>query len=179
MTGIDLQASIGLTIGDLEKWGDSVVDRLNGHREPEPFYTTRSASAVQDATPGPITLDLGSPPTGSIWQIRWATTFGWEPFTQVLTVNSGTPPVAGALFVGDPYNLSLAGLLLGGLVIPITRFVPDTVMWCHPNQNLIAQFGYIQQPSGTAFVVQAGQQVGLNVGIEEWKEADVSRKTGH
>jgi|SRR5882762_3174187 len=176
---LELQASVGLTIGDLEKWGDSVVDRLNSHREPEPFYTSRTASAVQDPALGPVTLDLGSPPTGSIWQIRWATTFGWDAFTGVYTGDPATAPlVAGALFVGDPYNLSLAGLLLGGLTIPITRFVPDTVMWCHPNQNLIVQFGYTLQ-NGTGLYVQNGQQVGVNVGIEEWKEADVSRKTGH
>jgi hypothetical protein len=97
----------------------------------------------------------------------------------VLTVNATTPPVFGALFTGDPFNLSLAGLLIGSLTIPTTRFVPDTVMWCHPQQNLIAQFGFLQEPSGTGFYVQAGQQVGLNVGIEEWKERDVSRKSGY
>jgi hypothetical protein len=179
MTGLDVQASFGITLGDLEKWGDGVVNRLK-EPEPEPFYTTRSASAVQGTTPAVITLDLGSPPTGSIWQIRWVTTFGWDAFTSV-NVSVGPPvvPLFGALFTGDPFNLSLAGLLLGALTIPITRFVPDTVMWCHPNQNLIAQFGYITEPSGTPFLVPAGQQVGLNVGIEEWKERDVSRKAGY
>lgn len=174
---LDVQASIGLTIGDLEKHGDSIVDRLS--HEPKPFYNTRSGSYVQPAgVTAPIKIDLGSPPTGSIWQIRWATTFGWDAFTAVYTGDTTTPLVAGALFVGDPFNLSLAGLLLGSLTIPITRFVPDTVMWCHPNQNLIAQFGYTLQ-NGSGLYVQPGQQVGLNIGIEEWKEADVSRNSGH
>lgn len=164
MTGLDVQVGASITIGDVERVADSMVDRLRPHSDPKPFYMSRTDARISDGT-NPILLDLLAPPTGSIWQLRSITMFGIDAFTVVENVFC-------AVFVGDLLNLSLAGLKVTGLAIPSTTYVPDTVMWCHPNENLVVQVG---MPGA---VPVAGQQVGVNIGIEEWRERDVSRSTG-
>jgi hypothetical protein len=171
--GVDVQVSAGLTVGDLEQHADRVIDGLR-RDDPRPFYLSRSGAAVGDGV-NAVTLDLGAPPTGSIWQLRAVIMFGADAFT---TPNNGagTPlPVVAALYTGDSLNLSLATLKLPLLLIPATRYVPDTCMWCHPNENLVIQTSV----NGTQYgLPQLGQQIGCNVVVEEWKEKDVSRSSG-
>src|SRR5882757_1688172 len=169
--GLDLELSASLTLGDLEKALDDY-----GHKhhkaEPKPFYMSRTASGIGNGTT-PVILDCLAPPTGSIWQIRSITTFGVDAFSQVFISGSTTVPLFAALFVGDSLNLNLAGLKITGLQFPSTTYVPDTVMWCHPNENLVLLVG--QAGGGVAAV---GQQVGVNIAVEEWRERDVSRMNG-
>jgi len=174
--GLDLELSASLTLGDLEKALDDY-----GHKhhkaEPKPFYMSRTASgigrAVSGTDNGVVILDCLAPPTGSIWQIRSITTFGFDAFSQVFISGSTTVPLFAAMFVGDSLNLNLAGLKITGLQFPSTTYVPDTVMWCHPNENLVLLVG--QAGGGVAAV---GQQVGVNIAVEEWRERDVSRMNG-
>jgi hypothetical protein len=156
---LDLEVSAGISIGDIEK---GVGNALSHHREPRPIYTFRSQAKV--STGGVVTLEnLGAPPTGSIWQVRCITCYG-NDFSSVVT------GVTLALIIGNPDNPSLTGLKVTGLAVPSTTFIPDTAIWCHPNEALIIQSGG---------VVTANQQIGVNVTVEEWREADVSRSSGY
>lgn len=167
--GLDLDVSASLSIGDIEQALDNYGHKH--HRdEPKPFYMSRTASANGNGT-APVILDCLAPPTGSIWQVRSITMFGIDAFT-TLKDSGGTNSIFAALFVGDSLNLNLAGLKITGLAVPSTTYVPDTVMWCHPNENLIVQVGT------TGSVLAAGIQVGVNIAIEEWRERDVSRMNG-
>jgi hypothetical protein len=157
---LDMEVSASLSIGDIEK---GVGNALSHHREPRPIYTFRSQAKI--STGGIVTLDqLGAPPTGSIWQVRCITVYG-NDFSTV-----PSPAYTLALIIGNPDNPSLTGLKVTGLATPSTTFIPDTAIWCHPNEALIIQSG------GT---VTAGQQVGVNITVEEWREADVSRSSGY
>lgn len=166
---IDVAASVSLSIGDVEKIGDHVSDRM---RKPKPTYIRRTAS-FNTATPmamgagggflnssGGITLDIGAPPSGRLWQIRVATLFGNDDHTVV----SGTTM---SVYVADPLNPSLAGLLVTGLAVPSTTFFPDTCLWCHPAENIILVSN-----------IAVTQQIGVNVSIEEWRENEISQNSG-
>lgn len=166
---VDVAASVSLSIGDVQKVGDDVVNRLH---KPKPIYLRRTASynTTQNAmgagggflnANGGITLDIGSPPVGRLWQIRVATLFGNDDHTVVSSLTM-------ALYVADPLNPSLAGLLVTGLAVPSTTFFPDTCLWCHPNENVIL----VSSGSVT-------QQIGVNVQIEEWREHEISQRSGH
>lgn len=158
-----MQASLeaGISIGDVEKVGDSIVDRLGRREDPRPFYLTRVDAKVGDGV-NPVTLSFYSPPTGSIWQVRSITTFGTDDHTVVASVVC-------ALYAGDRLNLSLASLKVVGLTIPSTTFIPDTAIWCHPTEELVII---------TSGVIASGQNIGANIVVEEWKEKDVSRNSG-
>lgn len=167
---IDVAVSASLSVGDVERVGDSVVDRLS--RKPKPIYLRRSASFnisspmamgagggfINNA--GGVTLDLGAPPSGRLWQIRVCTLFGNDDHTVV----SGATM---SLYVADPLNPGLHGLLVTGLAVPSTTFFPDTCLWAHPAENIVLV------SSGTIT-----QQIGANVTIEEWREREVSQNSG-
>lgn len=156
---LSANVSAGIQLGDVEKLVDGAVDRIKS--DPKPFYLTRVAAAI--GTGAVIRLDLGAPPTGSIWQVRVITLYGTDDHTAVSSV-------VGALYTGNSDNLTLASLKITGMAFPSTTFIPDTAIWCHPNENLVLQ---------TSAVISAGQQVGVNVTVEEWKEHQVSRNSGH
>jgi len=99
--------------------------------------------------------------------------FGWDAFTGVYT--------------GDPAHRTARcrrPVRRGPIQPVIGRSSPRRAHHSHhtlrtrygnvvsPESELIVQFGYTLQ-NGTGLYVQNGQQVGVNVGIEEWKEADV------
>lgn len=172
--GLDVQASVGITLGDIEALGDRVIDGLRPHADPRPFYLSRTASGYGDGI-NPVVLDLGAPPTGSIWQLRAVITFGNDAFTGVVDGSDPPLPVLAALYTGDSLNLSLATLKLPALPIPFVKYVPDTCMWCHPNENLVIVTSMAGSASGLPV---AGQQIGCNIVVEEWKERDVSRSVG-
>ncbi len=153
-------AELDLATGDeLKGATNSILSALPGD-EPRPIYLTRVDTTV--STGGVVQLDLGAPPVGSIWQIRFVTMFGNDESTVV-------GGITGALFCGDPANLSFAQLRVPGMAIPSLTFIPDTCMWCHPNEDLVIK---------TSAVVTSGQQIGAVVGIEEWRQRDVSRLGG-
>lgn len=153
-------AELDLASGDELKQGVSSILNAMPRDDPRPIYTFRSDTDVSDG--GFMQIDLGSPPTGSMWQLRYITTFGNDDHTAL-------GGVAFALYCGNPANLSLAQLKVPGLTVPSITFVPDTCIWCHPSENLVAR---------SSAVVTVGQQVGVIVGVEEWRQRDVSRLGG-
>jgi hypothetical protein len=173
---LQLQASAGISIGDISELIDGAVDQLRPQPDARPFYFTRAATVYADGVNNAFVLGFGGPPSGSLWQIRWVTTFGSDAFTPLASSASPAVPLQGAMFAGDPVTSpSLAQILLTNITFPITRYVPDTTTWCHPNQDLFITTGIA---SGASYTPTAGQQIGAVVGIEEWREADVSRNSG-
>lgn len=170
MTGLQASVSAGISIGDIEKIVDGAVGALS-RPDPRPFYFTRAASVISTGAAGSV-LNFFGPPTGSLWQIRFITTFGSDAYTSLNNGASPAVPLLGALYAGDPSTSpSLAQLLATGFQFPSTTFFPDTTVWCHPNQSLFVVTGGGYTPS-------AGQQIGAVVGLEEWREEDVSRNSG-
>lgn len=156
-----LEAHIGIGIGDLDQLGDKIVDRVNGHRKAKPFYLTRSAALI--GTGKIITLDLGTPPTGSIWNVRGIALFGNDDHSAIA---SG---ITCSLYVGNASSLTLAGLRVPNMPIPFAQYVSPWALMCHPTENLIVL---------TSGIALAGQQVGANISVEEWREHDISRSIG-
>lgn len=143
---------------------EGVADRILGAMpkdDPRPIYLSRSDTDIADGTNVPI-IDLGGPPVGSIWQLRCITTFGNDDNTVI----GGTTC---ALYCGDPTSPSLAQLKLTGLTIPSATFIPDTCIWCHPNEHVFIRL---------SAAPGAGQQVGGIITVEEWRQRDVSRLGG-
>lgn len=153
-------AELDLATGDeLKDATNSILGALPGD-DPRPIYLSRVDTDV--SLGGVVSIDLGAPPVGSIWLLRYITVFGNDDTTVVAGIT-------GALYCGDAANLSLSQLRIPNLVIPSCTFMPDTCVWCHPNENVVVK---------TSTVVPATVQIGAIVGIEEWRQKDVSRLGG-
>lgn len=154
-------AEVDIATGDeLRESTGSILGAIQADNEPRPIYMSRSNVDIGDGVNGLI--DLGAPPVGSLWQLRLITLFGNDDHTVVAGLTA-------ALYCGNPTNLSLSQLVLTGLPIPSSTFIPDTCVWCHPQANVVI---------ATSAAVSAGQQVGATIVIEEWRQRDVSRLGG-
>lgn len=160
MSGIELEAEIGLTIGGVH---DAVHGALNKHHKekPKPLYGRRVDSRISDGT-HLVTLDLGSPPTGRLWCVTFITLYGTDDHTVVAAVS-------GAVYTGDANSLSLIGLVIPSLAFPSGTQISDDVLWVHANENLCVQ---------TSAPGAAGQQFGVNAIVQEWRDHEKSQKTG-
>lgn len=152
-------AEIDIATGDELKQG---VGKILGAMpsDPRPIYSFRTDTEI--GTGSTMVIDLGSPPVGSIWQLRYVTLFGNDDNTTVAGVTMG-------LYCGNPTQLSLAQLKIPGLAVCSFTVIPDTCIWCHPNENLVLR---------SSGVVNLGQQIGGIIGVEEWLQRDVSRLGG-
>lgn len=159
---MNVEGGIQFHIG-AEELGGAVHGALNKHHgeRPKPLYLRRTAAAVSDGVRAPV-LDCGTPPTGSLWQIIGLTLFGTDSFTTVAGVT-------GSVFTGNASQLGMAGLLFPTLSIPTFMNLSDKVFWVHSNENVCLLL------SGPGV---AGQQFGMNVRLLEWKEAEISHRTG-
>jgi hypothetical protein len=161
---IKLQAGAEVDLATGEEL-DNVSSKLLGaierrDNDPRPIYLSRSGAVI--GTGAAAIVDVGRPPVGSIWQLRYITIFGNDSFTVVSGLTC-------SLFCGDPVSPSLAQLKLTGLAAPSATFIPDTCIWCHPTDSVFLT---------TSIALPAGQQLGANLGIEEWLLRDVSRLSG-
>lgn len=158
---IQAGAELDLASGDeLKGVSSQLLGAIERNAEPRPIYLSRSNTVT--GTGALATVDLGSPPTGSIWLLRFITLFGNDDHTVIGGLTC-------SLYCGDAAALSFAQLKLTGLAVPSSTFIPDTCMWCHPTENVCVT---------TSAVLAAGQQLGACVGIEEWLIRDVSRLSG-
>lgn len=153
-------AEVDLATGEeLQNVSSNILGALD-RSDPRPIYLSRSNTIIGAGVSGVI--DLGRPPVGSIWQLRYITLFGNDDHTVVAGISA-------ALYCGDPVATSLAQLKLTGLAFPSATFIPDTCIWCHPTDNVFV---------ATSAAVTAGQQLGATIGVEEWLQRDVSRLSG-
>lgn len=158
---IQAGAELDIASGDELKSGVGSILGALPRDEPRPIYLSRSDTDISDGT-NIMQIDLGFPPTGSIWQLRYITLFGNDDHTAIGGLTA-------ALYCGSPQNLSLAQLKLTGMAIPSATFIPDTCIWCHPTENVVVRL------SAAATI---NQQIGAIIGIEEWRQKDVSRLGG-
>lgn len=158
---IQAGAELDLASGDeLKGVSSQLLGAIERNSEPRPIYLSRSNTVV--GAGGLATLDLGAPPTGSIWQLRFITLFGNDDHTVLGGLSC-------ALYCGDGASLSFAQLKMTGLAVPSITFIPDTCIWCHPTENVCIT---------TSTTLSSGQQLGACLGIEEWLMRDVSRLSG-
>lgn len=162
---IQAGAKLDLASGEELSNGFEGIHAALSH-EPKPIYLTKPQVFEPTTANGGaqiVLLDFGSPPSGSIWQIRFVTTFGNDDSTVIAST-------VASLYCGSINNLSLSQLRIVGIPIPATTYTPDTVMWCHPTETIVVK---------SSVAIPLGQQFGAVVGLEEWLEPDVSRGNGN
>jgi hypothetical protein len=167
MPGVEMEADLGIveagfhfSIHDVESAIHSGLKK-HGESRPRPSYLRRSNALLADGT-HIVTLDVGSPPTGRMWQVIGITLFGTDDHTAVATV-------VGAVYIGNANQLSLSSMVVPNLVFPSYQQLSDKVLWVHPNENLCVQ---------TSVAGTAGQQYGVNFSILEWRDHEISQRFG-
>lgn len=153
---VDIASGKELTDG-LDSLGERI---LGGSQRPYPTLTYRPKADVMP-TAGPLTLDLGKPPVGRMWNIMGVTTYGVDDATT--TANAKV-----ALYCGDSANVTLFQLKIPALVVPSFLSITKGVLWCLDSESLFASV------TGAA----ASAPIGINVHIAEWREVDVVAHSG-
>lgn len=161
MTGLAVEAEVSLSVGGVH---DAVHGALKKHHgeKPKPSYLRRAASVISDGSHLNV-LDFGAPPSGRLWQVTYVTLFGSDDHTVVATI-------VGAVYTGNPNSLALGGLIIPSLPFPSATQISDDVLWVHSNENLCVQ---------TSVSGALGQQLGGNVVILEWREAEITQRFGN
>lgn len=157
---LDLDVEASLSIGGVH---DAVHGALNKHHKEraKPLYLRRTFSAIGDGTHNVI-LDVGSPPNGRMWKVTGVTLYGSDDHTVVAAV-------LGGLYTGNPGNLSISQLVIPALAFPSYTNISDKTFWVHSNENLCVQ---------TSAPGVAGQQYGCNFFVQEWRDHEISQKSG-
>lgn len=147
--GIELEADFHLGVALGEKL-DAIHSVLN-KRDPKPNYLRLSRSGTGTS----VVLDFGKPPANRIWNVLSIVSYGTDDHTSVTGGNM-------AWYVGDNANPpSLISMVDTGLAIPAGRTYSRDIMWCYPNENLIA-----------VLTATGSQQLGANVIVAEWDIKD-------
>lgn len=159
MAVVKLGAEVDIATGDeLNGAKREILNGIKGGR-PKPIYTVRNASAIGSGSV--ITLDLGSPPNGSLWELDLISTFGNDAFTNV-------PSLTGAVFAGDNTgNIGLSQLVLPGLTFPGSYNFRHVVILSNANLLLV-----------TSGAVSLGQQLGAVARVREWLVPDITKVSG-
>lgn len=159
---LDLGAKIDVvSSGELDEFGERLRKDIFSQRRPRPLYNYAIAAGPLDAN-GRLSLDLGSPATGRIWNVTGYMICGADDNTAVANVKC-------ALYFGDPDLVGLMGLVLPGVAVPASGAWGEKVYWCHSTENVIASV------SGTG---AAGTQITAKVFYADWPEAAVSGHSG-
>lgn len=158
----DLGATVDIaTKGEIADAFDDFKKDIFSQRRAQPLYNIRVASG-QIGTDGTLSLDLGSPEVGRIWNVTGYVMFGADDSTVVANAKC-------AIYFGDPAVVGIMGLVLPGAAIPSSAAWGEKVFWCRSQDNIIAVV------SGTG---AAGTQVGVKVFYADWPESAVSGHSG-
>lgn len=139
-----IKAHVELTLGDVEKVGDKIVNRLHPGDKPKPRYLRASRSTL---IPGGATagaFGFGSPPTGYYWTIRSLTTYaGLDPFgitgTVLMALYVGPPP-SGQPIVDPSTNIpfmSMGDLVVANISPPDTTFFSEHSVHIMPGEEAV------------------------------------------
>lgn len=159
---LDLGASVDIaTKGELDDAIAGLKDDIFSQRRPRPIFS-HSVAAGAILADGTLSLDLGSPATGRIWNVTGYTIFGADDSTVVANAKC-------ALYFGDPDRVGIMGLVLPGVAIPSSDAWGENVYWCHSQEDVVAVV------SGTGAV---GTQVGVKIYYADWPESAVSGHSG-
>lgn len=160
---LGLGAEVDIATGDeLSAMGDDLTKKILGSSPALPIVFTRPASAP--GVGGQITLLIGSPPTGRIWEVSSITVMGNSPFGGIVS-----PAGFFALYAGNSAAPSIASVLATHLPLPSTTFPSSETLYCHSSQELFLL---------TDLAVNAPDSVSAIVGIKEWREADILARSG-
>lgn len=132
---------------------DKLSGELERNRKRKPYHIKR-VDQVNALAGVASVLDLGSPPTGMMWNLLKLTVVGSDDRTVVAGATL-------ASYAGDPANPSLAMLLepsIGGSPIPNTAGYSDEVIWVHSEDNLFVM----------VYGAAAGQQLVAIAIVDEW-----------
>lgn len=159
---LDLGAKFDLVSkGELDDAFRDFKKDIFSQRRGQPLFMDSVASGLIGAD-GTLTLDLGSPATGRIWNVTGYTAFGSDDGTTVANAKV-------AMYFGDPDLVGLMGLVRTAANIPSSAGFGENIYWCHSTQNVIAQV------SGTG---TPGAQVGFRIFYADWPEAAIAAHTG-
>jgi hypothetical protein len=154
---MDLELAAGVAVklasDDVAAIGGSVVDALSGSAA-NPLHLVRTGVTLGAS---PQIIDLGSPPTGRLWNLLYICLLGTDAFTALA-------PGAVAVCVGDPANFGVSSVRIPAMSVPQMRTV-DSGMWVRSQENLFVL---------TNAIVSTTQSVIATVELEEWREADVT-----
>lgn len=157
---LEIGAKVDIATG---KDVDMIRDDIRGIHGRKPFYNSSPAAGNIPAGNTPLTLDLGSPATGRIWNILGVTLLGVDDATTLANAKA-------ALYLDvDPQSLTLAACAVPALVAPSFQTFSDKVLWCHSNGNVVVNV------TGTAVV---GTQVIAKVYYADWPEDAISGNSG-
>jgi hypothetical protein len=135
-------------------------ERLLGKEPIRATYSFRPGADVMPAA-GALTIDLGRPPIGRMWNLLGVTTFGADDATT--TANAKV-----AVYCGDVQSPTMVQLKIPALVVPVFQSVTKSVLWCMDSETLFARV--------TGAIATA--PIGVIVHIAEWRERDIVMHTG-
>lgn len=174
LTSLALGAEVDIASGDeLARGLGDLKTSLLGREDPRPLYLPMAGSAAGEGHI--LYVRIGQPPVGRLWNITAITVVGNND-VDVLSPNS--PAAYVALYagfmparqgVGDFGSPGLAQLKAVRLPIPSTTLFTKGAIWCHSNQELFLR---------TSDVVNVPDSVTAVAEVQEWREADVSQRTG-
>lgn len=158
---LDLGAKLDfVSKGEFDEGLDGLRKDIFSQRRARPIFShTVGAGAIQ--ADGTLSIDLGSPATGRIWNVTGYTIFGSDDNTVVANAKC-------AIYFGDPDRVGIMGLILPGVAIPSSAAWGENVYWCHASENVVG----VVSGTGTA-----GTQVGIKVYYADWPESAVAGHT--
>jgi hypothetical protein len=174
LTQLALGAEVDIATGD--ELRDGVADlkhTMLSEREAKPIYLTRVQS--EPGTGHILYVIGGGPPVGRIWYLTSITVVGnndvdvlppTSPASYVALYAGFPPPRQG---LGDFGSPGLGQLKAVRLPIPSTTAFNAGSVWCQSNQSLFVR---------TSDVVNAPDSVTVIMEIQEFREKDVSQRSG-
>ena len=128
----------------------------------KPLYLSPAAS--QAGVGGVVTLTVGGPPVGRLWNVVAVTFVGNNDHGSI-------PSAAGfcAMYFGDPFNPSLAMLKHVKIALPSTVYPSTGALWCPPGSQVFFM---------TDLAVSSPDSVTVVVEVAEWRTQDVVTASG-
>lgn len=127
-----------------------------------PLYLPLSASA--SGTGGLVTLNVGSPPVGRLWNVVAVTFIGNNDHSAV-----GSPVGFCAMYFGDAANPGLAQAQHVKIALPSTVYPSTGALWCPAGQQVFFV---------TDAAVNSPDNVTVNVTVAEYRTREVEQDSG-
>lgn len=160
---LGLGAEVDIATGDeLAAMGDDLTKKILSNGPALPIVFSRPASAPGAGSQ--VTLLIGTPPMGRIWEVSSITVMGNSPFGGIVS-----PAGFFALYAGNSAAPSISSVLATHLPLPSTTFPSAETLYCHSSQELFLV---------TDAAVNAPDNVTAIVGIKEWRESDILARSG-
>lgn len=155
--GVELDIATG---AELSKHTEALSSLIG--KDPKPLFLGLVSSVAGSG--GIVTLDVGSPPVGRVWNVVAVTLVGNNDHGSI-----PSPAGFAAMYFGDPFNPSLANLQHVKIPLPSTVYPSTGALWCPAGQRVFFQSDLaVNAPDSLTVVVQ----------VAEWRTADVAQGTG-